>query len=329
MNIAIIYEGLIPVKTYGGTGRDIWYLGNELHKLGHKVTYIVAEGSSCPFGDIIILDKNSDINNQIPEYIDIVNIHYPPKNEIKKPHVVTIHGNSNDPNLEFPINSFFVSHNHAQRFGSEAFVYNGMDWSNYPKPNFNSARKGFHFLGNAAWKVKNLKAAMSIAKKNDTTLEVLGGKRFNFKMGMRFTLDSHIHFHGMVGDNIKGSVMNHSHGLLFPVLWNEPMGLAIIESLYYGCPVFATPYGALPELVSKEFGMLSNSLPELAKAASHANSFNKKLCHEYARDTFNSKIMAEKYLHYFEEVLNGKTLNKNKPQLIKKQDEKYLDFKWE
>ena len=35
----------------------------------------------------------------------------------------------------------------------------------------------------------------------------------------------------------KGEILNSSKGLVFPVLWHEPFGLAIIESLYYGCPV--------------------------------------------------------------------------------------------
>jgi len=328
MHITIIYEGKIPVKTYGGTGRDIWYLGEELNKRGHKVTYLVAEGSECPFAEMRFLDKTTDINSQIPEETDIVNIHYPPKQAIIKPHMVSIHGNTNNPDTIFPKNSHFVSKNHAQRYGSNAFIYNGMNWDDYPKPDFNNSRKGFHFLGNAAWKVKNLKAAIKIANKNKTSLEVLGGYRFNFKMGMRFTINPHIHFHGMVANNVKARVIQKSNGLLFPVLWNEPMGLAIIESLYYGAPVFGTPYGALPELVNESVGKLSANLSELIDAAANANKYNNKICHDYARDTFNSKQMCDKYLLYFERILNGETLNQNSPQLTKKLENKYLPFNW-
>ncbi len=326
MHITIVYEGIIPVKTYGGTGRDIWYLGEELVKRGHQVTYLVDKASECDFAEVLPIDRESDINTQIPDYTDIVNIHFPPKTPINKPHVVSIHGNTNNPEVQFPVNSHFVSKNHAERFGSDAFIYNGMNWDVYPKPDLSKDRKGFHFLGNAAWKVKNLKAAMKIAHSNKTNLEVLGGYRFNFKMGMRFTLHPKIHFHGMVGNDVKAQVMQKSEALIFPVLWNEPMGLAIIESLFYGCPVFGTDYGALPEIVTKEFGHLSHSLSDLAKAASQADNYNRTLCHEYARDVFNASKMCDKYLQYFERVLNGETLNKNMPQLIKQQTVKYLPF---
>lgn len=326
MHITIVYEGKIPVKTYGGTGRDIWYLGEELVKRGHQVTYLVDKASECDFAEVLPIDREADINTQIPDYTDIVNIHYPPKQPIKKPHLVSIHGNTNNPEIRFPINTHFVSKNHAKRFGSEAFIYNGMNWDDYPKPNLNEKRSGFHFLGNAAWKVKNLKAAIKIARKNKTRLDVLGGYRFNFKMGMRFTLDPKIRFHGMVGNDVKASVIQQSKGLIFPVLWHEPMGLAIIESLFYGSPVFGTPYGALPEIVTKDVGFLSDDLTTLVNATANANKFKNKMCHEYALEYFNASRMCDKYLSYFEIILNGNTINQNQPQLINKQQVKHLPF---
>ena len=33
--------------------------------------------------------------------------------------------------------------------------------------------------------------------------------------------------------------------------WHEPFGIALIEALYFGCPVFGTPYGSLPEIVEE------------------------------------------------------------------------------
>ncbi|MDI9575724.1 MAG: glycosyltransferase [Bacteroidota bacterium] len=254
MHVTIVYKGKIPTKYYGGTARDIWYLGKELVKLGNKVTYLVDKGSFCPFADIIYIDKYKNINEQIPKETDIVNLHSEFDEEIEKPFLLSVHGNTNNPNKVFPINTNFVSQNHASRYGAEAFVYNGIDWADYPEPNFSIKRNGYHFLGKAAWRVKNLKAAIKIAKKNKKPLEVMGGKRVNFSMGIRITLNPNIHFHGMVDDIYKAEIMNKSEALLFPVLWHEPMGLAVIESLYYGCPIIATPYGSLPEIVGNEFG---------------------------------------------------------------------------
>ena len=92
-------------------------------------------------------------------------------------------------------------------------------------------------------------------------------------------------FHGMVGDAEKFSILNGSEGLIFPVRWHEPFGLAVIESLYFGCPVFATPYGALPGMVPDEVGRLSPSRSELIEAV-RSDRFDRRACHEHARDDF-------------------------------------------
>ena len=70
----------------------------------------------------------------------------------------------------------------------------------------------------------------------------------------------------MVGGTQKTGLLNASRGLIFPVRWHEPFGLAVIESLYFGCPVFSTPYGALPELVPVHCGVLSDQASVLAEA---------------------------------------------------------------
>ena len=328
MNILIVHNSIIPVHKYGGTERVIWYLGKELVKLGHIVQYLVPKGSTCDFANVIEIVDSNAIVNQIPSEIDIIHFHYQ-SNEIKKiqlPYIVTVHGNRNhfEP---FDENSVFVSRNHAERYGSESYVYNGLDWSDYGIPDLENQRSYFHFLGNAAWKVKNLKGAIKTIKKTKTEkLKVLGGIRFNFKMGLRLTFSPKISFEGMVGGNEKNNFLNNSKGLLFPVRWSEPFGLALIESLYFGCPVFGTPYGSLPELVTQEVGFLSNDSKELARAISKSHQYSAKTCHEYALQNFNSKVMAVAYLKKYKEVLAGNRLNKKPPVLITKA-EKRLEWK--
>lgn len=145
-------------------------------------------------------------------------------------------------------------------------------------------------------------------------LHVLGGYRFNFKMGLRFTFHPRIKFHGMVGGVEKNHLLQGSKGLIFPVKWHEPFGLAIIESLFFGAPVFGTPFGSLPELVHNDVGFLSTSAGELAEHIMHTQ-YDTRICHEYARDLFNSQVMAKAYLKKYEIVLSGKTLHEKKPEL--------------
>ena len=150
--------------------------------------------------------------------------------------------------------------------------------------------------------------------------------RVNLKMGARITLDMNVRFEGMVGGSHKNRLINGSKALLFPVLWNEPFGIALTESLYFGCPVFGTPYGSLPELITSEFGFLSNSRAELINALENVDSYDRKKCHEYVCDTFSSKKMTQDYLALYEIVLKGETLNSEAPSLIDTERPKLLPF---
>lgn len=312
MKVTIVYPGLIPSKKYGGTQRVIWGLGKELVGMGHKVCFLVEKGSECPFAEVRDIDPKVPISKQVPGDTDIVHFNdHASADGLSKPYVVTIHGNR--PPEVLDANSIFVSHNHAERFGSDSFVYNGLDWDSYGVPDLDKSRKGFHFLANASWKVKNLAGAIDTIKKiDDGELEVMGGYRFNFKMGWRFTFNPKIHFHGMVDDAQKKQIIQGSKGLLFPVRWHEPFGLAIIESMYFGAPVFGTPYGSLPELVPEECGYLSADSTDLATHLKYTiGDYSPQVCHEYVSDTFSAKNMAMRYIEKYEKVLNGEPLNKS------------------
>ncbi|NMM47766.1 glycosyltransferase [Marinigracilibium pacificum] len=328
MRILIVHKSVIPVTMYGGTERVIWYLGKELVKLGHEVTFLVNKGSHCDFASVIHIDENKPVVDQVPENFDVAHFNYFPDNleRVKIPYLATMHGNLND-STELDYNTVFVSKNHALRFGSESYVYNGLDWDDYLKPDLNMKRDHFHFLGNAAWRVKNVKGAINIINSlKSEKLVVLGGTRFNFKMGMRFTFSPKIKFKGMVGGEEKFKLLNTSKGLIFPVKWHEPFGLAITESLFYGCPIFGTPYGSLPELVKPEVGFLSNNSKELAEAVSNADRFSAEVCHNYAVEEFNSQKMASRYVEKYQKVITGEKLNTKKPKIQNIQKEKFLDW---
>lgn len=119
-------------------------------------------------------------------------------------------------------------------------------------------------------------------------------------------------------------MINASKVLLFPVLWHEPFGIAITESLYFGCPVFGTPYGSLPELVTPAVGFLSNSYSALSEALKEIDSYDRNVCHEYVCDQHTSKEMTKKYLEYYEKVLNGETINRERPRNPLTEDVRHL-----
>ncbi|MFD0795000.1 glycosyltransferase [Mucilaginibacter litoreus] len=325
MNILIVSNNQIPVTKYGGTERIIWWLGRELDRIGHKVTYLVNQGSYCPFAKVIERDYNRDVAEQVPDDTDIVHFQYPVEGFGKKPFISTIHVNP-PVGTQMHENSVFVSSNHAQRHGAVAYVHNSIDLADYPIPDLNKQRNHTHFLAKAAWRVKNVRGAIDVATKSHNKLIVLGGNRLNIKMGFRFTPNLNVRFKGMVDDRQKAVVMNASKALLFPVLWHEPFGIAIIESLYYGCPVFGTPYGALPELVPTGLGLLSDSRSALVNGLQNADAYDNQLCHQYAADNFNIGRMTLQYLDMYERVLNGEKLNAVKPAVAAAAQPKFLPW---
>lgn len=311
MNITIVHDVVLPVVKYGGTERVIWALGKQLVRMGHRVTFLARKGSVCPFAKVVEIDPSRTIGSQIPADTDVVHFsNHVPKEDLTKPYVVTVNGNVI--NQEIDVNSIFVSENHAQRHGSRSFVYNGLDWDDYGEADLTLVRQRFHFLGKAAWRVKNVRGAIRIAKRVEGgELDVLGGYRLNLKMGFRMTWSHRIHFHGMVDNQAKQLYIQQSRGLIFPVKWHEPFGLCLIESLYYGAPVFGTPMGSLPEIVIPEVGFLSSQEDEMVDHINSHPTYSPQVCHDYAVDRFSIRNTAEDYLKKYEIVLNGNTLDRS------------------
>ncbi|RZJ06594.1 MAG: glycosyltransferase [Rubrivivax sp.] len=313
MHILLVHKAPIPVYGYGGTERVIWDLGRALVGLGHRVSYLVPAGSHCDFAAVLPLDEGRPWQTQVPADVDLVHFQFDPGESPDTPYLVTEHGNSKE-SRPFPLNTVFVSADHAARYGSSQFVLNGLDWDAYGPVDWQRPRQRHHFLGKAAWRVKNVQGAIDVALGAGVELDVLGGTRLNLKRGFRFTLSPRVHFHGMVGGATKLALLNASHGLILPVRWHEPFGLAVIESLYFGCPVFATPYGALPELVGPAHGVLSNRRAELSEAVRTAR-FDARACHEHARSGFSVLLMAQDYVVKYQRVLDGETLNPTPPRM--------------
>lgn len=316
MRILIVTDLIIPCLEYGGIERMVWWLGKELVKLGHTVSFLAAKDSTCHFAKIKTFDPSINLDDQIPDDIDVVHIHLPLNEEItKKPYLFTAHAITEKGDT-FDKNYVFVSKEHARLNGSTTYVYHGIDPDDYGTPLLTNKRDYFHFLGRAAKRFKNVKGAIKITKLANEKLEVIGGDRWQLKMGPRFTLDQHVRFRGILGGAEKNKAINGSKGLIHPVRCYESFGIALIESLYFGCPVFGTTYGALKELIIPEVGALSNSATELSELIKQSEDYKRKDCYEYVCDNFLSEHMAENYVKLYGKVVNGETLNKEKPVSI-------------
>jgi glycosyltransferase involved in cell wall biosynthesis len=329
MRILLVHNHTLPVQGYGGAERIVWWLGKYLAQIGCEVTYLAPKGTTCHFGKVIFWDKKNPLAAQIPDDIDLVHLHFRTDvSDLPKPHLTTLHQNLLA-GTQLPANTVFVSHNHAVRHGGSAYVHNGLDLEDYGEPDLDTQKRSyFHFLGKADWREKNVRGAIDITRQMSERLHVLGGNRTHFGRLLRISLAFNTRFHGMVGGMGKNILINGSKGLIFPVLWHEPFGLAVLESWFFGCPVFGTPYGALPEILGKkipanatqhgggtvdaifsDWGVLSNKKSEIMEAMRHANDFDRQSCHERVRTHFSAEKMARNYLPLYEKILAGYTLH--------------------
>lgn len=300
MHIALCHDAIIPPKTYGGTERVIYWLAKALHELGHKTTVIAKAGSRVPFAQFVEFTAGKSLDELMPADVDVAHLWATPKQPPRAPFVVTIEGNGRF-NEVFHPNTIFISESHAKNHGARHFVYNGAD------PNdFMCAKERddyIVFLAKASWKVKNLTGAIAVARASGTRLEVLGSRNWPLQAQRWLPSLRGVRYHGMVDDAHKRKLLSRARALLFPVRWHEPFGIAVIEALFSGCPVFATPYGAMPELVTNQVGHLSPSGAELAWALKGAKYFDPFAVREYARERFDHLTMARSYLKYYERVI--------------------------
>ncbi len=57
MKILLVCNSQIPISTYEDAERVMWWLGKELTKRGHHVTFLAKKGSTCPFATVIALPE--------------------------------------------------------------------------------------------------------------------------------------------------------------------------------------------------------------------------------------------------------------------------------
>jgi glycosyltransferase involved in cell wall biosynthesis len=330
MHVTLYKPGRIPIppKLYGGSERVIYWLGKALLALGHRVTLIANAESHVPGAELRTAaaeEKNPRAwLNLIPASTDIVHFHEQPRGPVTKPYLLTIHGNG-VPGEQFPANTVFVSRRHAVNHGSRHFVHHGVDPDDYW---FSEQRENYAlFLAKARWKVKNFHGAVTVARRAGLELRVIGTRNWPLNLQRLLPPIHGVRYYGMIGEPEKQELLSRARCLIFPVRWEEPFGVSVIEALVSGAYVVATPYGSLPEIVAPETGLLSTKAEELAEAVKHPQRFSPQACRDRVlRGGFTHLDTARKYLGCYERILahgslgeDGEPAPATKPGFMAKQ----------
>jgi glycosyltransferase involved in cell wall biosynthesis len=116
-------------------------------------------------------------------------------------------------------------------------------------------------------------------------------------------------------ENVVGSekarLLAHARAMIFPIQWEEPFGLAMIEAMVSGTPVLATPRGAAVEIVEPgATGWLADDLDGLVRAYDRLGEIDLQRCAEVTRERFGPEQMGDGYLSVYEAARLGQAFRK-------------------
>lgn len=304
MKICLVIDTLMPTKKYGGTERVVGWLIMEYLKKGHHVVLVSPSGSVFPGATCLHADTREEVLKSIPRDADIAHFHsWPPPDDFDLPWVYTLHGIA--PGVVLPQNTVCISENHRRMHNGKVVVYNGINPDEFI---FRERKQDYLlFFSLLRRKVKGAERAIRIARRYREPMVFAGGGRIDLIKGGGFleSFHSQLKFVGKVAGVQKAELFANAKALVFPISWEEPFGLVLIESLMSGTPVIATPRGAVPELIPPEVGALFTDDEEFPDAFERAMGCSPKDCREWAITRFSSSVCAANYLALYERVIGG------------------------
>jgi glycosyltransferase involved in cell wall biosynthesis len=101
---------------------------------------------------------------------------------------------------------------------------------------------------------------------------------------------------GVADANAKRVLLSKAACLLFPITWDEPFGLVMIEAMACGTPVVALRRGAAPEVVIHgRTGIIVDHPDDLSDAIARARQLDPAVCRMHVETSFTVQVMAASY----------------------------------
>jgi glycosyltransferase involved in cell wall biosynthesis len=192
-------------------------------------------------------------------------------------------------------------HGAALRLGREfPIVYNGCDFNAYD-PSF-ARGQYLAFLGRMG-PSKNPLDAIRIAQMVEMPI-VLAGQPQNSAEQRYFAEEiqplvdgEHVRWVGPVNHAQKNELLRNAAALLFPIQWDEPFGLVMIEAMACGTPVVARRRGSVEEIVDDGItGFHASVIDSLAELVPRALALDRHRVREHAMQRFDYRRMVDDYL---------------------------------
>jgi glycosyltransferase involved in cell wall biosynthesis len=205
-------------------------------------------------------------------------------------------------------------------------IYHGIDLSQYPYRE--TASEAYLFLGRLVPE-KGLHTALSVVNRANVPLIVSTNIPVGDEAGEYYAgeIRPHIGTRGItvlpvVCKEKRIELYGNARALLFPIGWEEPFGIVLIEAMATGTPVIAYNRGSVPEIVvdgvtgyiidpdnADRPGKGSRKITKqgedgIIDAMGQISSISRRACRDHVEHAFSAGKMVENYEHLYKKVLN-------------------------
>src|SRR4051794_34700153 len=340
MKIAILSPVWFPVPPtgYGGIEWVVSLLADGLADAGHDVT-LFASGDShtrAKLAFVYEIAPSADIGRAQVEIhhalscferadeFDVINDHSGPPaavigGAVKTPTLHTVHGpllgdagELYEQVARVSPRTGLISISMNQRAPHPelpwvANIPNALDFSFYPV----QPRRGdyFLFLGRMNPE-KGAHRAVAVAMEAGVPLKLAGKKRepaeevYFHEYVEPHLREGEIEYLGEVSHGEKVELLQDARATLFPVDWEEPFGLVMIESMACGTPVIATRRGAVPEVIEHgRSGIIVDDYRDMVRVLEQVDELEPLELRRAAEERFSKGRMVADYVAAFESAV--------------------------
>jgi glycosyltransferase involved in cell wall biosynthesis len=336
MKVAVLSPVWFPVPPsgYGGIEWIVSLLADGLVDAGHDVT-LFASGDSHTKGELSAIYEiapSAEIGRSQVEIrhalacfarageFDVISDHSGPPaavigGAVDTPVVHTVHGPLNgEPGELYEAiakvspSTGLVSISMNQRRPKPdlpwlANIPNALDFSFYP---FAPTRGDYLlFLGRFS-PDKGAHRAVAVAMETGLPLKMVGKRRepaeeaYFRELIQPHLRPGHIEYLGEVSHGEKVELLQNARATLFPIEWEEPFGLVMIESMACGTPVIATRFGAVPEVIDHgRSGIIVDDWRVIPAALEEADKLDPLELRRAAEASFAPERMVADYVRAF------------------------------